>query len=144
MQEYDLKRILHQAMSQHIFTEPRKGYVAHTAISKKIAEDPLVRDWIAFLCVDLWKAAPRVIDAVAKWPGSEEIDHTASALANDAPQSLITEIGKYPERLARLPGAMQVVGSQPRINPSPFVDSVDWTDVHTLVDVGGGSGWVCF
>ena len=74
--EDDTKRVLRQAMTQHIFKEPRPGYVAHTAISKQIAEDPLMRDWIAFMCNEEWRAAPRVVDAMAKWPGSEEPEHT--------------------------------------------------------------------
>jgi len=142
--EDDTKRVIRQAMTQHIFKEPRPGYVAHTAISKQIAEDPLMRDWIAFMCNEEWRAAPRVVDAMAKWPGSEEPEHTGWVLANNATGSLTQEILKYPERLQRLPGAMQMAESGDGLQPKFCVDHIDWTGVQTFVDVGGAGGSVCF
>lgn len=41
--EQDTRRLVRIAMTHHIFIEPRKGFVAHIAISKAIAEQPLVR-----------------------------------------------------------------------------------------------------
>jgi hypothetical protein len=142
--EADTRRVLRQATSQHIFKETRKGYVAHTSISKQIAENPLMRDWIAFKCNEEWRAAPRIVDAMAKWPGSEEPEHTAWVLANNATESLAKEIVKYPERLRRLPGAMQMAESGDGLQPKYCVDYLDWTNVHTFVDVGGAGGSVCF
>jgi hypothetical protein len=142
--EDDTKRVLRQAMSQHIFKEPRKGYVAHTSISKQIAEDPLMRDWIAFMCNEEWRGAPRVVDAIAEWPGSEEPEHTGWVLANNATESLTKEIFKFPHRLQRLPGAMQMAESGDGLQPKYCVDAIDWNGVQTLVDVGGAGGSVCF
>jgi hypothetical protein len=142
--EEDAKRVLRQAMTQHIFKEPRPGYVAHTAISKQIAEDPLMRDWIAFMCNEEWRAAPRVVDAMAKWPGSEEPEHTGWVLANNATGSLTQEIFNHPERLQRLPGAMQMAESGDGLQPKFCVDHLDWAGVQTFVDVGGAGGSVCF
>jgi hypothetical protein len=142
--EDDTKRVLRQAMSQHIFREPRKGYAAHTSISREIAENPLMRDWIAFNCSEQWRAAPRVVDAMEKWPGSQEPEHSGWSLANNATARIDVETLKYPERLHRLPGAMQMIGSRHGLHPKDCIDSIDWNGVKTFVDVGGAGGSVSF
>ena len=140
--EDDTTRILRQAMTQRIFKEPRKGYVAHTAISKQIAESPLIRDWIFFHCIEQWRAAPYVVDAMIKWPGSEEPGQTGWALANNSGETpLFIEVPtKYPERLQRMPGAMQMSEQGDGLGTGYFIDAFDWTGVATFVDVGGAHG----
>lgn len=59
--EHDLRRILRYAMTFHrVFQEPRKGFVAHTAASKLLAEDPLIREGVALRCDECWPACARV------------------------------------------------------------------------------------
>ena len=144
LNEDDTKKILHQAMTQHIFKEPRKGYVAHTAISKQIAQNPLMQDLIFFMCTEAWRSAPRLVDAMVKWPGSEEAEETGWVLANNATGPLMQEIFKYPERLQRMPGAMQMWEQGDGLEPWHFVDNTDWTGVKTFVDLGGAHGSLSF
>lgn len=54
------RQVLRQAMLNHVFTEPRKGVVAHTAASRVLAEDEVTRDFVGVAVEDLWKAATRV------------------------------------------------------------------------------------
>lgn len=42
----DTRRILRHAMTNHIFCEPRPGIVAHTAASRLLAENVLIRDFV--------------------------------------------------------------------------------------------------
>ena len=56
----DLRRILRHGMTNHIFKEPRKGVVAHTAASKLLAEDPSTRDFVGVRCEEMFPAAARV------------------------------------------------------------------------------------
>ena len=51
-----IQRFLRCAMTFHIFHEPRKGVIAHTAASKLLADDPLMREWIGMV----WPAASKV------------------------------------------------------------------------------------
>ena len=85
-------------MTQHIFKEPRKGIVAHTAISKLLAEDPLAQDLVAFKCREWWAAAPHLVGAMVEWPGSEEPEHSVWSLGNNRRGAIMTEIMKDPER----------------------------------------------
>lgn len=56
----DVRRILRHAMSNHIFKEPRKGVVAHTAVSKILAQDPQMQAWTGVCVEDMWPSAAQV------------------------------------------------------------------------------------
>ena len=58
--ENHIQRFLRCAMTFHIFREPRKGLVAHTAASKLLADDPLMREWIGMVSQEIWPAACKV------------------------------------------------------------------------------------
>lgn len=58
--ESQLRRILRHAMTFRIFCEPHKGVVAHTAASKVLAENTLMREWIGMVSEEMWPAASRV------------------------------------------------------------------------------------
>lgn len=55
-----VRRILRHAMAHHIFQEPRKGFVAHTAASKLLATDPLLNDSVGLLTEEFWSSATKV------------------------------------------------------------------------------------
>jgi hypothetical protein len=43
-------------------------------MSNAIATVPLLREWIEETCANMWSSAPRIVEAMEKWPGSEEPD----------------------------------------------------------------------
>lgn len=55
-----VRRILRHAIAHHIFREPRKGFVAHTAASKLLATDPLLNDCAGFITEEMWPSATKV------------------------------------------------------------------------------------
>ena len=58
----DLKRLLRMAMTNHIFDEPRKGVVVHTAGSRLLAEDRELQDYVGMRTEDIFPAAAKVED----------------------------------------------------------------------------------
>ena len=48
------------AMTRHLFAEPRKNFVTHTASSKMLAEMLATKDWVEMVCEEMWPAAARV------------------------------------------------------------------------------------
>jgi hypothetical protein len=56
----DLKRLLRLVMTRHIFTEPRPGYVSHTASSRLLAENKHVRDFSSTICEERFPASAKV------------------------------------------------------------------------------------
>lgn len=74
--ELDVRRILRHAMTKRIFHEPREGVVAHTAASRLMSEDSQVSDWVGASTDDLWQAAAQTVNAMVKYPGSQEPNQT--------------------------------------------------------------------
>lgn len=59
--EGDLSRIVRHAIAHHrVFCEPRKGVLAHSAASRRMAESALVRAimWLTF--EEVWPASAKV------------------------------------------------------------------------------------
>ena len=138
----DLQRILHYAMTVYIFQESNKGYVKHTARSRQLVDHSLLRDRIAFLCSEEWRASTRLVDAAQEWPSSEEPEHSAWALVNGASEPIFAAIQRFPDRASRIPGAMALMDTQEGYEIDYLVDAIDWTGVKTFVDVGGAHGSV--
>ncbi len=76
LNEPDLRRLLRHAMTKHIFSEPRKGFVCHTAASRLLAEDEQMLDWVSASTSELWQAASQTVTAMVKFPGSQEPNQT--------------------------------------------------------------------
>ena len=79
----NLRRIIRHAITNRIFTEPTKGYVAHTSRSRLLipTENAPMSAWVSFMTSDLWVSIARVVDAMKKWPGSGESNETGVNLA---------------------------------------------------------------
>lgn len=58
--ESHIQRFLRYAMTFRVFREARTGVVAHTAASKLLADDPLMREWIGMVSEELWPAVSKV------------------------------------------------------------------------------------
>ena len=82
LEESVLRRILRHAMTKNIFKEPRKGFVAHTVISRLLAEDAEIHDWVGAITDEFWQAASQVVNALVKYPGSREPNQTVSPSAS--------------------------------------------------------------
>jgi hypothetical protein len=52
--------------------------IAHSASSRQIADDQAIADWVSSCVNDMWPAAEKVVDALAKWPLAEEPNQTVS------------------------------------------------------------------
>ena len=78
LDEQIVRRILRHAITKHIFKEPRKGVVAHTAASRLLAENAEIRDWVGVNTDELWQAASQTVNALLKYPGSQEPNQTVS------------------------------------------------------------------
>lgn len=99
MPEHVVRRLVRQAAAHHVFREPRKGFVAHTAASHMLAVNPQMRQWVGMVTEEMWPAAAKVcasgdfrrrpltagsqtVDALAKWPDSQESVHTVKIAAS--------------------------------------------------------------
>ncbi|KAF3920378.1 O-demethylpuromycin-O-methyltransferase [Dactylellina cionopaga] len=145
LSELQIRQILRLAMTNRIFYEPRHGYVAHTAQSKLLREDPLMLNWISFNTDDLAPASMKVVEALQKWPGSGEPTETAFALAHNN-ETLFQFLAARPERAKRFGQAMSAFSTGQGYAVDHLVRGFDWDKLPndaTIVDVGGATGFVC-
>ncbi|KAL8938659.1 MAG: hypothetical protein Q9216_003779 [Gyalolechia sp. 2 TL-2023] len=129
-------------MTFRIFQEPREGVVCHTAASKTIADDPMLRQWIGMIAEELWPAATKTVDAITKWPGSEEPNHTGFGIAHDTDATIFDDVAKDPGRDQRYADAMTYTSKRPGSEPHYVLDGYDWASLgeSKVVDVGGSHG----
>lgn len=136
-------------MTYRIFEEPQQGVVAHTAASKVFAEMPLMREWIGQACEDMWPSASRAVDAIAKWPSSEEPNESGFNIASDTSDPVYTALSKDDQRTKRFADAMTFFHSRPGLEVSYLLDNYNWKSIGNeadgsalVVDVGGSHGYV--
>ena len=61
LEEIEVRRIVRFAIVWHrYFCEPRKGYVAHSAASRALVDDPLVNDGLGLMLDKCWPSTARV------------------------------------------------------------------------------------
>ena len=135
------------AIVNRVFQEPQKGVVAHNAISKLLVTIPLLDQWIGIVSEEMWPSACRTIDAMEKWPGSEDPAHTGFALASGIELPFFEAISKDTERARRFADAMEFLRSAPSFDISHLIHNLGWDRESLksilLVDVGGSQGSVC-
>lgn len=142
--EDDVRRFLRFAMTEFIFKEPQRGRVTHTPASRALAEDAGLRNFVVNGCAEMWPAASRTIDAMVKWPQSQEPTQTGFNLANETEDPIFVEIGKNPARAERFAKAMEWFHHNERYADRHVVEGYDWSDLGhgLLVDVGGSHGTI--
>lgn len=144
----NLRRLIRHAMLNHIFIEPRKGFVAHTSVSRMLLEDEPMANWVGYMCRDLWKPAAHVVDAMKKWPGSEEPTETAVNHAFEQSLPWYDYLQSVPEKARRYNLAMKLHSGNEGFSVGHTVRGYAWGELGeaTVVDVSlsprcGAEGW---
>lgn len=136
----DARRLIRMAISFHIFQEPRKGFISHTANSAVIVDNELLYQWIGLVCDDMWPNGPQLVPAMKKWPGSKEPTETAFALTNGV--GMWEFLKENPQKAQRFARGIQFLQNHPAFDIGHLFTSLAW-DVDcelTIVDVGGSHG----
>lgn len=150
----DARRILRHATIKNIFTEPRPGVIAHNAVSRLLAENPTLVDWVGASTDDLWQAASQTVNAMVKYPGSQEPNETVGqprrlvcaltltvmqgfCLANNTEKSMYLHLSDHPERARRFGSAMTLFTEGAAFDAKHVVDGYPWKDLGKshVVDV---------
>ena len=143
--EPDIERIIRLAVSHRVFREPRKGIVAHTAISKAIATTPLLQSWLGLITEEVWPASTRIVDAIQQWPNSEEPNHTGYNLATNQFETYFDGMKKEPDRAKRFADCM-VFTHAGSFERAGLIAHYDWECMNEglVVELGGSQGSMCF
>jgi hypothetical protein len=133
----NLRRFMRHAMTNHIFCEPKKGFVAHTRSSRLMLENPQMNAWVGFFSHDIWMSLANVVNAMKKWPGSQEPTETGVNLAHGTDVAWFDFLQQDQDFAKRYSLAMEAHGGGEGFALKHTVDGYPWDKVGegTVVDV---------
>ncbi|KAI0799436.1 putative O-methyltransferase [Xylaria sp. FL0064] len=141
----DLKRIMRYAMCFHrLFLEPQEGFVAHSAGSKKLATDEVVRAGLGQSFNEFYGSFARTADALDSFKDGEP-HHTGFALSHNTDKSMFDFLRMQPSKADQFSKAMRLYSaSVPGYSESHLVEGYDWESLGAglVIDVGGADGHV--
>ncbi|KAL9616206.1 MAG: hypothetical protein Q9160_008896 [Pyrenula sp. 1 TL-2023] len=138
----DVKRILRHAMTHRIFAESCPGYVVHTPASRLLVEDEHLVSWIHVVLDELLPAASRMVDAMQRWPRSQEPSQAGLNIAHNESETMFEVFERHPLRAHRLAQSMKLFTETPVFSLEHTVNNFEWGLVRKVVDIGGSSGHV--
>jgi hypothetical protein len=146
--ESDIQRIIRTAITHRIFAEPSKRVITHTAISKAIATTPLLYSWLGLVTEEIWPASTRIVDAIEKWPGSEEPNETGYNLFSNQFDTYFDGLKKDPKRGRRFADCMTFFHAGAKWERDGLIRFYDWESVISdgsglVVELGGSKGDMC-
>lgn len=127
-------------MTYRIFCEPSPGMVKHTAASRLLAENPDLRGWIAFGLGPMLQASTGLVDAIEKWPASQEPCEAGFNAATGDNVPMFRALAGQERKGKDAALAMSWWNRRPGMHPRYVAESFDWFSVKTVVDVGGSHG----
>lgn len=140
---------MRHAMTNHIFCEPKPGHIAHTALSRCLAEDAALQDWIGFNSEDIFPASANVLKSLQAYPEATSLTTTGFNFAFDTvnKEPMFVTFGKNPKSARRMGSAMASMTGGEGYEVKHFVDNYDLSAIDsnngTFVDIGGSHGFVC-
>lgn len=134
-----IRRILRLAMTNYIFTEPAKNQVAHTRSSRLLLEDPGADAQVGLICDGFWLAVANFVNALRKWPDSEEPNHAPFSLAYNTDLSIFDFLAQEENRAlgARYTASVKGYGEAAMTGLDQVVAGYPWGELgdKTVVDV---------
>ncbi|KAF2118391.1 O-methyltransferase-domain-containing protein [Lophiotrema nucula] len=142
--EPDVRRIVRGSITNHVFKEERSGEVSHTAASRFLANNKLVRQWIEMTATETMPGALNMVNAMSKWPASGEPNEAGWNIAYNTTDICWEYLPKVPERAQVFADAMSVFTAGSAYGPEALLEYVDKNKLHqgTIVDIGGSHGSV--
>ncbi|KAI1439591.1 sterigmatocystin 8-O-methyltransferase [Annulohypoxylon stygium] len=98
--------LIRHTISMRILKKPKPSIVVHIKISKYFTL-PYINDWLSFNVQKGWPAATRMLDAIEKWPGSEESNNTGFFLINNTDKLIFKVLYDDPTRAVCLTSAIK-------------------------------------
>jgi 6-hydroxytryprostatin B O-methyltransferase len=132
-----LKCLARMAMTNHVFAEPKPGFIAHSATSAALVENSKMRDqrvWVTSVNVP---TASAMVTAHERWPDSTGPNETAFNAAFNTELPMYQYIAKQPELHKVFGRVMSGVGSSPKSDLKHLVNAFNWAGLGkaTVVDV---------
>ncbi|KAK4152648.1 O-methyltransferase-domain-containing protein [Chaetomidium leptoderma] len=139
-----LARFLRMAAANYYFTEPRRGFVAHTAWSKTLATDEKMRACVWFRHIEMMPAVVKLVEAAERSPDSAEPQDAAFSLAFG--DTFFDHKEKHPGHMIKFGLFVDAFASGDEADTAESIAcGYPWEELpggSLVVDVGGGIGHI--
>ena len=126
-------------MTNHIFREPRPGFVAHTAASIILLDDKAMNDWVGVCTGNFFQAGAKTVATMSKYPGSQEPTESPYSEYWCPEKPMFAHLGANPELARLFGGAMVSLTGGEGYELSYLIDNYPWAELDkkggTFVDV---------
>ncbi|KAK2592808.1 hypothetical protein QQS21_009512 [Conoideocrella luteorostrata] len=138
-----VRRILRHGMTHRVFREPQPRTVAHTKLSRQLANSNL-SSWAEIAGDEMWLSNAKMLDAALKWPNSQEPSQTGFTVASNTASSIYEALGKDPERAEKFSSSMKAYADSPGYDVNYLLDNFDWKSLGQvrILDIGGARGHI--
>jgi hypothetical protein len=102
-----VRRFLHHAMANHIFTESAPDHVIHTASSRLLVQDSEALDAVGLMTTELTPCSTKAIQALRQYPNSEERTETGFNIEHQTPLHIYAFLAQHSERARRFGAGMR-------------------------------------
>lgn len=137
--ETNIRRVIRHAITNRVFCEPREGYVAHTAASAVLVKDHQMVDWSGLCLSEFYGGSAKTIEAMEKYPGSQEPAETGYSLFHSPGQPMFAHIAKDQKRAKRFGNAMVSLTGGEGYEIDYMINSYPWEELDKkgalIVDV---------
>ncbi|KAJ5533463.1 O-methyltransferase-like protein [Penicillium frequentans] len=156
LSEINTRRFVRYAIVFHrVFQEPRPGYVGHTAASRVLAEDPVMRDVLSHYLEECFPSFAMTLNAIDKFNGGTEPNQTGWNLYHETNLSPWDYYDANPESGRRFFSTMAYETEREGRSNTVLVNNYPWSSLAstskangeeeekgpaTIVDVGGSRG----
>lgn len=127
-----------------------KNTIAHTAASRVLAEDKTADAWAGMCLEEFWPGAVGAVEALERWPGSQEPKHTGLSVTLGKEKHLWEVVTSAPERMQRFGLGMKSHSEAEGFEVDHLVEHYDWGRLGgddgapgLVIDVGGSLGYTC-
>ncbi|KAI2467442.1 S-adenosyl-L-methionine-dependent methyltransferase [Annulohypoxylon bovei var. microspora] len=128
--------VRHAIVNNNFFQEKTSGVITHSVLTAVLAGDEVARTTLITELDEFWPAATKMVDAMEKWPNSEENNETGFSLAHNSDKGLYDTLAENPDRAKRF-GTYFFADIDP---PNLLPDNYPWVGNEKVVDVGGSHG----
>lgn len=153
----NLRRILRFAIAHHrVFHEPRKGYITHSAASRKLADDANAKAGLGYMFDEVWQSFARTLEAREEFQ-SDEPHKSGWSLAQRTDKPVWEYYASHPDLAKRFAKSMSAFSNGVGLSPAFLTTGYPWSSIGVnnrnskgedkgkdkstvVVDVGGSRG----
>jgi hypothetical protein len=142
-----LTRFLRMAAANYYFTEPRRGFIAHTAWSKTLATDSKMRACVWFRHSEMMPSVAKLVEAVETHTGSTDAAEPRNAAFSLAFRDTFFDYKeKHPDHMIKFGQFVDAFASGIEADTAESIArAYAWETLPAgslVVDVGGGIGHI--